>query len=118
MFNWRVNADVAKGLLWGEKKPVVDELWLQSLARWNAANPPVGPPPDFTVGNCTFSFFATGPDQLNRVYQTEDSTWIKSYNGLSLGPYIDFNDGQWQLHPFNDMNFNYVARVCSGVQPR
>ncbi len=129
MFNWRVNVDLAHTLLWVDKKPALDTYWRAEVQQWrdyNLANPdsPAGPP-DHDEANCSFRFYVSGPDQQNRIFSIEDALWIKSYNGNSgsgSGRYAEWaeNQGQWRFNVLNGyaQPFNYVNRVCSGVQPQ
>lgn len=121
MFNWRANLDRAHASLWGDKKPVVDQFWQDQIEQWgrfNLASPtPADPPPDTQEGNCTFRFGVAGPDQQARIFTTEDALWIKAYNGAQVH-YMYFNEsaGQWVVSNANGLGFNYVQRVCAGVQ--
>jgi hypothetical protein len=125
MFNWRVNVDVARALLYVDKKPVADAYWRGQVQLWgerNLTNPgdPVATPEKDT-GNCRFRFGIETPDQQNRFFTIDDANWIKAYNSISGGGngwYVQFTGNGWQYNETNANNDPYVFKVCSAVQPQ
>ena len=123
MFNWRVNVDVGRTLLFVDKKPVADAYWREQIRLWvlySVAHPtPPVPYPQNDTGNCRFRFNVETPGQQNRIFTIDDANWIKAYNSVSgdgNGWYVQWAGAGWQYNLTNSENFDYVQHVCAAVQ--
>ncbi len=67
------------------------------------------PVPKTVEANCVFA--------ENTSRTIEDAVALKMFNGASRGNYCSWDNAnnKWKFNPTNNLNFNYVNRVCSLV---
>ncbi len=114
IWNWRDNISGGKGILSG-KRSQANAFWARQLEQWRDYNEPldedmkVGPPPDKTYGNVTFSYDGGGRPPV-------DGIEIKLYNGAGDGNWLVWknndNKSPRPYWPYNDSG-GYVRRVVT-----